>query len=296
MQEATRNRFDWIFSEENAEQFRVADVRAFFDGSELFQTVLESIQDGVCVLDCEYAIQYVNTTMRRQYAHEKKVEGRKCYSAFHHRKKLCENCPTHRVFESKRPQSEIVEYQEGPEPGFHQIFAIPVLDFADNVILVIEYIRDITFQKKVESDMEDLKARFALLENQNALLMSLHEKTLRDRRELEETINGNIARYIKPAFEYLKKTLRAQDVDFVSGLFDEIVYPVTRKRPQELAAFTTREYQVAGLIKEGKSSKEIAQTLGISKKAVDNYRIAIRKKLSLSREDNLQTYLEQIYL
>ena len=53
------------------------------------------------------------------------------------------------------------------------------------------------------------------------------------------------------------------------------------------------ESQVAVLIKEGKSSKEISETLKISVRAVYFHRENIRKKLNLSNtSSNLKTYLQ----
>ncbi len=54
---------------------------------------------------------------------------------------------------------------------------------------------------------------------------------------------------------------------------------------------TPREFQVASLIKEGKTSKEIAQILGIEKGSIDTHRKNIRKKLGLNRASNLQSHL-----
>ena len=49
---------------------------------------------------------------------------------------------------------------------------------------------------------------------------------------------------------------------------------------------------VARLVRDGYLSKEIAEQLCISKKAVDYHRTNLRKKLGLENEDNLQNYLK----
>jgi DNA-binding NarL/FixJ family response regulator len=53
--------------------------------------------------------------------------------------------------------------------------------------------------------------------------------------------------------------------------------------------------RIATLIKEGKSSGEIAKTLVVSKKTIDFHRANIRKKLGLKTDTgertNLMTYL-----
>ena len=92
--------------------------------------------------------------------------------------------------------------------------------------------------------------------------------------------------------EVLKKKVESKDVAVVSGIIDQICYPVTKKRSAKLSVLSPREKEVAVLIKEGFSSKEMAEKLAITKKAVDYHRQNIRKKLGLSRSDNLRNYLE----
>jgi DNA-binding CsgD family transcriptional regulator len=80
----------------------------------------------------------------------------------------------------------------------------------------------------------------------------------------------------------------------VEGLIEEIVYPITKKRPSKMEELSSRELQIAALIKEGKTSKEIADTLYISAKTVEYHRANIRKKLGLNKDNkktNLRSYL-----
>jgi DNA-binding CsgD family transcriptional regulator len=62
-----------------------------------------------------------------------------------------------------------------------------------------------------------------------------------------------------------------------------------------LAILTTREAQIALLVKEGKTSEEIARLLGLGKDAVDFYRKRIREKLGLKgKGPSLRTYLQSL--
>jgi DNA-binding CsgD family transcriptional regulator len=56
--------------------------------------------------------------------------------------------------------------------------------------------------------------------------------------------------------------------------------------------FTPREIDVAALVREGKTSKEIADLLNVSVSAVDFHRKKIRKKLGLKNDkSNLRSHL-----
>ncbi|MBU4262898.1 MAG: LuxR C-terminal-related transcriptional regulator [Proteobacteria bacterium] len=54
--------------------------------------------------------------------------------------------------------------------------------------------------------------------------------------------------------------------------------------------------KVASLVRTGKTSKEIAEALGVSASAIDFHRKKLRKKLGLSNtSSNLRTYLLSLH-
>lgn len=63
-----------------------------------------------------------------------------------------------------------------------------------------------------------------------------------------------------------------------------------------LAMLTSKEAQIALLVKEGKTSEEIARILNLGKDAVDFYRKKIREKLGLKGKDiPLKEYLQKLF-
>jgi len=57
------------------------------------------------------------------------------------------------------------------------------------------------------------------------------------------------------------------------------------------AFITPRELEVGNLVKDGKTSKEIAEILNSTERAVVAHRTNLRKKLGLEKKSNLRTYL-----
>ena len=58
---------------------------------------------------------------------------------------------------------------------------------------------------------------------------------------------------------------------------------------------TAREIQIANLIKQGKTTKEIAETLNVSSRAVEFHRNNIRTKMALkNRKANLSSFLSSL--
>ena len=87
----------------------------------------------------------------------------------------------------------------------------------------------------------------------------------------------------------LKNTLLDLEREVREALFEE------GKKYHPLSGLSLREAQVALLVKEGKSSEEIAKVLGLSKSAVDFYRKRLRKKFGLKgKKERLSEYLKKI--
>ncbi len=275
-----------------------ADVTdgTLFENTELLQVIIDSIQDGVSVLDTNLTIRYVNALMRHWYAGSSALIGEKCYQAYHDLRRPCDNCPILKAISSRSPFLGIVKYSlSGDHRGWQELFAIPILDRDDNVLGVIEYVRDITFQLKIKNEMNELLQRFERLEKENEAFSCLLSQRRVEIEQLEETIANNMERFVRPSLDILKKGLPSNEVEIIESLINEIVYPITRKRASQVEQLTARELQVAALVREGKTSKEIAELLVITLKTVEYHRANIRKKLGLNTDPeckaNLHAYL-----
>jgi DNA-binding CsgD family transcriptional regulator len=287
--------FNWILNQNSSNnKIIVHDKEQFFNSSNFFHTLLEFIQDGVSVLDTNLIVVYVNATISNLYTRGVNPINRKCYSVYHQRKTPCEDCPTLRAIKTKKPQVSTISYpRENNTIGWHDLFSIPVFDKDDNIILIIEYIRDVTFQKYIKDNLNDIENRFKSLEEKNNMLTQILNQREEFQNNLESTISKNLEKFIKPLLNYLKKNTDKKDIDLISAIIDEIIYPITKKRPNVISNLTPRELQIASLIKEGYQSKEIADKLFVTQKAIDYHRLNIRKKLNLDRNINLRTYLEK---
>ena len=84
-------------------------------------------------------------------------------------------------------------------------------------------------------------------------------------------------------------------VDLIESSLKEILSPYSRKLSAKFSQLTPKEIQVANLIKDGKSSKEIANLLNVSSSAIDVDRYRIRTKLGLNNsKTNLRSYLSSM--
>lgn len=286
---------DWLFTPNVCVSAENANSNQLFNSKDLMSYIVNSIQDGVSVLDTDFNVKYANTSMEYWYVGAKELMNEKCYKVFHNRTNPCDNCPIIKSIDSKRPSKEIVKFvSSGVEKGWQELYAVPIINPDNNVIGVIEYIRDITFRYRIENELQNVVRRFDDLEKKNEAFSELFKQRDNDVIKLEETILDNMQKFIKPSLEYLKKNLNDKDVKSIEAMLDQIIYPITKKRPSKMNDLTPRQLQIAGMIKEGKSSKEISDILCITIKAVSYHRANIRKKLGLnksSENSNLNTYL-----
>ena len=169
-------------------------------------------------------------------------------------------------------------------------------DHNENIIGAIESLRDITEIKRTE---EELKAKTRTLEEANTALKVLLDHRDEDRREMEKRFMVNVKKLIVPYVERLKVTrLHEDQVDYLDILerhLDEVTSPFLTTMSARHSNFTPREVEIANLIKDGETTKDIARLLNISASTVNIYRNRIRHKLGLNNTKiNLQTYLSSL--
>ncbi|MBI9086211.1 MAG: diguanylate cyclase [Desulfobacterales bacterium] len=131
---------------------KIAQRTAILKENERFlATILESIQDGICVLDRDLTIVQTNVSMRTHYSQNRSPEGKKCYEIFRKRREPCPSCPTVRAFASgKLEMEEMTIKNNGTITKTVEVHAFPILDESGAPSGVVEYVRDISQRKAME--------------------------------------------------------------------------------------------------------------------------------------------------
>ena len=180
----------------------------------------------------------------------------------------------------------------------------PVLELNGKVSRIAVFSHDITKRKQAEDaltkhrdDLENLvNKRTRNLEEANTALKVLLEKREEDKSETEEKILLNVKELVMPSLEEMK-TGRLDDrqkalADILEYNLNNIISPFVRELSSKYLALTPMEIRIASFIKQGKTTKEIAEILKMSSRTIDNHRYSIRKKFGINnKRASLATYL-----
>ncbi|MFH0785936.1 MAG: LuxR C-terminal-related transcriptional regulator [Pseudomonadota bacterium] len=177
----------------------------------------------------------------------------------------------------------------------------PLYNSRGNIVGAVESIRNITEHKLMELALAkrelDLQAKTHELEDLNATLRVLLKQRDKDQNTIAEKILSNINLFILPHIGQLKAQVDTQVRFYLNVLesnLKDIVSPFAQKLSARFLNLTKREMQIANLIKEGMSTKEIATFLNVSDAAIHLHRYRIRSKLNLTKKQNLQFYLSSL--
>jgi DNA-binding CsgD family transcriptional regulator len=161
-------------------------------------------------------------------------------------------------------------------------------------------ITDITERKQVEEALrkreEELVNNSRMLEEVNTALRVLLKRREEDKEELEEKVSASIKELVMPYLEMLKKNQldnrNTACLSILDSNLKNVISPFTQKLSSKYLNLTPKEIQVASLIKEGRSSKEIAEVLNVATSSIDFHRNNIRNKFGLkNKKISLRSHL-----
>ncbi|NOX34749.1 MAG: PAS domain S-box protein [Deltaproteobacteria bacterium] len=154
-------------------------------------------------------------------------------------------------------------------------------------------------EKTVEQRTAELKQVNRELSEANVALKILLKKSSEQSHEIEKKILNNIDTLVLPFLEELLSKLKNKNNRIICSTIKKNLELVTSSFSQTLSIkyqnLTPREMQIADLIRHGKSTKEMAQFLGISSYTIETYRGNLRKKFNLkNKKMNLRSFLQSI--
>ena len=179
-----------------------------------------------------------------------------------------------------------------------EVFSGPIKVYGRELLYSI--IHDITHRKQVELALlergKELENKTHELQEVNAALKVLLKHRAEDKKELEEKVIANVKKLVFPYIEKLNNS-QLNDrqmvyLNIIKSNLEDIIAPFLHQLFSKFSDFTPSEIQVAGLVRDGKTTKEIAELLNSSTGAINFHRNNIRTKLGLrNTKTNLRSFL-----
>jgi len=154
-------------------------------------------------------------------------------------------------------------------------------------------------EEALKKSQEELFEQKQSLEEANIALKVLLKQREADRQELEKKVLTNVKDLVLPYVEKLKNSrLKPRDktlVEIVETHLNDVISPLLQRFANAKILLTPQEMKVASLVKDGKTSKEIADILNVSETTINFHRKNLRVKFGLTNQkSNLRSYLLSI--
>jgi PAS domain S-box-containing protein len=274
------------------------------DSEAHYRTIFENTGTATIIIEEDMTISLANTEFESLSGAPKAYwEGKRKWIELIDQRDLQRMMEYHRLRRidpakaPRRYQFGLVDVQERKRTMLITIAMIP------DTKRSVASLTDITDQKRTETDLrkreQELQRKSKSLEETNTALKVLLKQREEDKTELEDKVLSNVMKTVLPYLEKLKTSkISPRDLDvvkLVEANLKNIISPFAHTLSARHLNLTPRELQVANLIREGRTTKEIANMIGVCMGAVSLHRNHIRKKLGLNKKKvNLQSYLDTL--
>ena len=277
---------------------------------DVYQRVVDSMSAHVAILDEKGVIIETNQAWR-EYARQNGIQQAVDSIGINYLK-ICDGATTPHEDDAtdvaigirkvlSGELSEFLSHYPCHSPEQRRWYAVRVVPFRDEktsrVIVTHENITQIIeIQEALEKKEAELRSQRERLEETNIALRVLLRQRDEDKKRIEETIYINVDRLVLPYVERLLQGNLSEKQRTLTEVVDtnlrDIVSPFLRSLTAVNTLLTPQEIEVANMVRSGRSSKEIAEVLGISVSGVDFHRKKLRQKLGLTNSaKNLRSYL-----
>ena len=159
-----------------------AEQQKFRKRNDEIETILNSIQDFILVINTEMEIVEVNQAFLQQMGYSREeVIGKKCHEVFQKINRRCNRetilCPLNEVIRSRKPSQQVLtRLDHQGNQRYIEVTLFPVWEKNGDLSKFIEISRDITERKELEE--ENTRRLEAMVEERTQELKKTHDKLL----------------------------------------------------------------------------------------------------------------------
>jgi PAS domain S-box-containing protein len=183
---------------------------------------------------------------------------------------------------------QAINYRKDGSEFWNEWHIEPIRNSSGQLTHYMAIQRDITQRKNIERAVEE----------KNIALKEILAQIEIEKKAIKDNVQLNVEEVLLPAFKKLRRKgsdLDKKYIDVLEKELRDLTGTFGRSVSEKKFKLSPREVEIANLIKNGISSKEICVMLNLSFKTVETHRNKIRKKLDLlNKEINLITYLKSL--
>lgn len=271
------------------------------ESENLYRAIFETTGTATIIIEADKMISLLNSEFEKMTGYKREEwEGKKKWTEYVALRDLSRMKKYH-ALRRKDPaaaprnyEHDLIDYEGRIRHMFLTVDMIPGTKKS------VASFTDITEWKEAERGLKkrekELQIKSRSLEELNTTLRVLLKEREGDREELEGKVLSNVQAFVLPYIDKLRRSRFDSKamayVDIMESNLMDIISPFSRKISLKYRHLTPKEIQIANFIKEGKTSKEIADLLNVSKSAVDIHRYRLRNKLGLNKvKANLRSHL-----
>jgi PAS domain S-box-containing protein len=193
----------------------------------------------------------------------------------------------------EQPSYEVEIYHKDGSIKRLEVVEVPLLSPENKVIAVEGIAHDITERRKVFIEM---RRKTRELGEVNAAMRVLLRQSSESKKELKGKVLENLKDLVMPYLDELEIQLAGKRsktlVNVIKSNLEHITSPFSQRLSLGYPRLTPREIQIADLVRNGRTNKEIGELLNISSRTVEAYRDKLRTKLKIKKKKvNLRSYL-----
>lgn len=278
------------------------------------QTILNGIQDFICVIDPDFNIVEINEAFtNKMYKRRGKIVGKKCYEIFQGSKEPCDEkrmlCPLKRVIRDRDKVSQVITQMDPKGQARHfEVNIYPIWEKDGKISKFIDISRDITKRLKEEEEMT--RRLEQMVEERTRQLKETHNKLLHQDKmaslgklaasmvhEINNPIAGvlNLILLIKRIFEE-EKLIKNTQADIIRYL--DLMENETRRIGQIVSSLLTFSRQSKMELHELDLNQLIEETLFLNSNLFKISRVKIEKRLDRNLPEIMGSadQLQQVFM
>jgi PAS domain S-box-containing protein len=269
--------------------------RALRESEERYRTIIENIQDGYYEVDLDGNYTFFNEGLLRITGYPREemlgLNNRRIVDDLNNRKVFQ---VFNQVYLTGVP-AHAFDWECIRKDGTRRFVEVSVTlkrDFFGKPAGFMGIARDITERKRYQAELEakenELKQKNRSLEDANTALNVLMKKVEEHRNVYEEALRDNLNKvampYLQRAKEKIKDKAAVEQLRLLEDSLSSIFAPYAHSLAAEFPRLTSSEIDVANFIVQGKRTKEIADVLNVTPKAIEVHRNNLRRKFGLTNQ------------